>query len=472
VLKKTFLLNLILQIALNLCIKPLYILGVERAVQNTVGEYQYGFYFSLLNFSLLFQIINDFGIQNFVSKTIAEKPSQANVYFMPLVIFKAILAVVYVVCSLVFAVAIGYTTPQIILLLILLFVQILSSYFLFLRAIVAALGFFKQDSWLSIFDRLGLVLFCAFLFFYQYITSENGIWWLAVAQVFSMSLACGVGIFFVRQKIDFQSIRLDKNIFKNIFLESLPFALITFFMTIYTRSDAVLLERLADNGAVQTGLYAAAYRLLDALNAVTLIFGSLLLPMFTKLRSVGERTEPLLRLSLTLVSFMSIGATGLIFTHRTAITTLLYKHADERLPNLLAILILSYVPLAMMYVLGALSTAKGDLRPMQYVFGWAAVFNFSSHFLLIPTYGAFGAACTTLCTQLLVVIGLGYINDLHKQVAKGWQIILFGLLHAFTLYFLQRTTLQWTTQGIIAGLLLPLWAMLLTWKMLTSIRKS
>ena len=107
-MQKTFVLNLILQIAINLIVKPLYIFGVDRTVNNIVGSSEYGFYFSLLNFSYILQMVNDFGIQNFTSKTMSEQPENASKYFSNLFIFKLLLSFVYFLLTFIIALGLGY----------------------------------------------------------------------------------------------------------------------------------------------------------------------------------------------------------------------------------------------------------------------------------------------------------------------------------------------------------------------------
>lgn len=464
-MRKTFVLNLGLQIALNLIVKPLYILGVDRAVQNTVGSKEYGFYAALFNLSLILQMINDFGIQNFISKNIAEKPENASKHFSNLLVFKGLLSVVYLILTSLIAFILNYSTAQIKLLFALSLVQILSSFFLFFRANIAALGFFQRDSILSVFDRLGLIVLCFFLLFYQYLNQSNGIWYFAAAQVFSMSLACVIAYLFVKQKIDFQRVTLNFAFIKETLLSSFPFAVITLLMALYTRLDSVLLERLLPDGNIEAGIYASAYRLLDALNALTLIFGTLLLPMFARQIGNGESEKPLLRLSLTLISFISISASFLIFAHRHEIMSLLYDEANEYWASILGILILSYIPLSLMYVLGALSTAKNLLRPMQYVFGFAAFFNIILNIFLIAAYKAQGAAYTSLLTQWLVVFGLLYINHFRIDIKNIAKMLLFSVLHAICIYFLQKTNLDWRFQIFIAGAATLIWSFILGfWK--------
>ena len=64
-------------VILNLLVKPVAIFGIDATVQNRVGAEAYGIYFSLLNFSILFNILLDFGINNFTTKNIAQAPSIA-----------------------------------------------------------------------------------------------------------------------------------------------------------------------------------------------------------------------------------------------------------------------------------------------------------------------------------------------------------------------------------------------------------
>jgi len=71
-MQRKFLRNLALVLVLNLLIKPFWIFGIDRTVQNTVGAEEYGFYFAVFNFSFLFYILLDFGITTFNNKNIAQ----------------------------------------------------------------------------------------------------------------------------------------------------------------------------------------------------------------------------------------------------------------------------------------------------------------------------------------------------------------------------------------------------------------
>ena len=80
-MNKEFSLNIIFLISINLLIKPFFIFGIDRTVQNVVGTETYGVYFTLLSLTYLFGIINDFGIQNFNNRSISQNPSLLQQYF-------------------------------------------------------------------------------------------------------------------------------------------------------------------------------------------------------------------------------------------------------------------------------------------------------------------------------------------------------------------------------------------------------
>ena len=64
-MQNRFIKNIIFLLFLNLLVKPFWILGIDREVQNLLGDASYGTYQALFNFSYLFYILLDLGITNF-----------------------------------------------------------------------------------------------------------------------------------------------------------------------------------------------------------------------------------------------------------------------------------------------------------------------------------------------------------------------------------------------------------------------
>ena len=57
---RQFISNITFLVFVNLIVKPFWIFGIDRTVQNAVGAEQYGTYFALFNFTMLFHILLDF----------------------------------------------------------------------------------------------------------------------------------------------------------------------------------------------------------------------------------------------------------------------------------------------------------------------------------------------------------------------------------------------------------------------------
>jgi len=134
-LKRKFLTNLLLLIFLNLLVKPFWVFGIDRKVQNIVGAEEYGFYFSLFSFSVLINILLDAGISNLNNRSVARNPAIQPLYFTKIVPLKFILAIVYSLAAVVTGLFIGYSGEQIKMLTVLIFNQFLLSFILYLRQI-------------------------------------------------------------------------------------------------------------------------------------------------------------------------------------------------------------------------------------------------------------------------------------------------------------------------------------------------
>jgi drug/metabolite transporter (DMT)-like permease len=80
-LNREFLLNAVFLVLVNLLIKPFYVFGIERTVQERVGTEQYGLYATLFSFAYLLFMVNDFGIHYFNSRTVARHPQLAAKLF-------------------------------------------------------------------------------------------------------------------------------------------------------------------------------------------------------------------------------------------------------------------------------------------------------------------------------------------------------------------------------------------------------
>ena len=166
-----------------------------------------------------------------------------------------------------FAVISGYDQAIYKLLLGVSLIHILNSFILFLRSNVTALGHYTKDSLFSILDKGLLILICGYLLFIS--ESEHfKIEWFVLAQIFSLSITALLLFLFLRPYLESFKVHISKDNMRRMLRQSIPFALVVFLMSIYTRIDAFMLERLLENGRLEVDAYAGGFRILDALNII------------------------------------------------------------------------------------------------------------------------------------------------------------------------------------------------------------
>ena len=173
--RKQFALNLFFVIALNLLIKPLWIFGIDRTIQNQLGAELYGLYYTLFNFSLLSSFILDMGITNFNNRSIAQNPQLLKEYFPGIVVLKLVLSCIYILISLLILAPGDINVEVWNIVLLLLVNQVLSSIILFCRSNISGLQYFKTDSIFSILDRTLAILFIGTLILFapEFVNIQN-----------------------------------------------------------------------------------------------------------------------------------------------------------------------------------------------------------------------------------------------------------------------------------------------------------
>ena len=397
--------NMAFLVLANLIIKPFWIFGIELKVQNLLGPVIYGNYFSLYNFVVLFMVFLDWGINNYNNRNISRNPEQLTQQFSSIFFLKIFIAFFYSI--LVFAIAsfIGYDTNQKSLLIWLVCSQILLSYIMFFRSNLGALQLFKQDSLISILDKSLMIVFCAFLIWGSLNKfSEFTIQHFVKAQTVGYFLTALVGFFLIFRKARSFKPTVKASTFKNILNETYPFALLALLMGVYSRIDGVMLERMLPNGKEEAGIYAAAYRLLDAFNQFALLIGTILYPVFSK---KIKNNEPVWQLSWIFGGL--IGASSLIlaficYFFQQEIMHFLYNEATMYYGKTFGLLMFSFVGMASVYVYGSLLTANGSLKILNYIALSGVVLNILLNLALIPSLQAYGATIATVITQSLVAI--------------------------------------------------------------------
>jgi O-antigen/teichoic acid export membrane protein len=474
-MQKKFIVNLLILLFLNLLIKPFWILIIEPHVQNTVGNGAFGEYYSIAAFSFLLNILLDFGITNFNNKNIAQNNHLLAKHFSGLFVLKLILAGIYILATVIVGLVIGYDIRLTKLLLILGFNQFLISMVLYLRSNLQALHFFKTDALLSVLDRVIMITIVSMMLWTNVFGGRMDIMDFVYAQTVGYFLTAVIAFFAVISNTKMMRMKWNLPFSLMILKKSYPFAVLVLLMTFYNRIDSVMLERLLPSGneaqterlkvlrdpalkqneqekqerlalektlehtgPEQAGIYAKAFRMLEATNMIAYLFSVLLIPMFSRMIKYKESVEQLVKLSFTLLMTVAVVvAIGSVF-YRNEIMAMLYgKEHLGAVTTVFPLLMSCFVAISTTYVFGSLLTANGNLRELNIMAFCGMIINVTLNLMFIEVFhmDAIGTAIASLTTQMVTALA---------------QVLIVRKIFKFRVNYRLLTTLLVYTAGVVA----------------------
>lgn len=412
-------------IVLNLLIKPIWIFFIDRQVQNIVGFESYGKFFAAYNLTFVLLFLADAGLTNMLNQKVA---SRASVSVPQLFALKVLLLLLYAgACCIIAALA---HISQWSLLIYLIIVQALTSLFVFLRGIVTAHQFFSADAVFSVLDKFLMILLCGG-FVYGIFGKINLILFLQIQMVCTALAAVSVFIFIFQRGLFLVA---HKEKINSIARWIAPFAAIILLMSVHYRLDGFLLERIHINGAYETGVYASAYRLLDAGNMVGYLAATFFVPFIARHQADKEVVEKTIINLRHLLMFSSIGAVAFIVVFAPWVERLLYHTGAVYNARVLQLCISALPAYFLVHIYGSALTATANFKTFIIILFLTVCINVSLNLLLIPSYGALGCCIAALASQYFCGITSYIAASTRLKISAGARFNFVYILTALVLF--------------------------------------
>ena len=190
------------------------------------------------------------------------------------------------------------------------------------------------------------------------------------------------------------------------------------FVTTYYRFDSIALFQI--RGADATGYYGAAYRLLDVLQILPSALAGPLLPLIASRLQGREWSQDVQRwvdrLVIVLFAFaVPVVVGGALLAPK--VITLLYGDSFGPSVTLLRILLPAFLSITLGHVVTGVVVATDRIKLLAKTAAAATVLNIAAVLVMVPRFGAVGAAAVTLATEFGVVTVLGV--SLYRHVGFG-----------------------------------------------------
>jgi O-antigen/teichoic acid export membrane protein len=263
---------------------------------------------------------------------------------------------------------------------------------------------------------------------------------VGVGAAYSIGSLIGVAIGFVllHRTLGIPTRAVSRRGWRGLAAGSIPFAAQDTFAILLARMDTLLLALLATQAAV--GRYGAAYRLFESTFFITYALTGAFSAMYTYL---GPNSDPplqfvfqrSLKLSLVLLTPLAVSFAVLA----DPICRLIYGATFVSAATPLRILAPCVVLMGIVILSTSLMVSRENPRRMVPVAGAMAAFNLAINLILIPPFGATGAAAAMLATELIyaawimrmaarTIGGLRWYPTLAGALAGGVGMAAVGLL--------------------------------------------
>lgn len=238
---------------------------------------------------------------------------------------------------------------------------------------------------------------------------DLGIGWMFVALVVGNLLTTFWNWLLVRT---LARLRWECNfaVWKAILVRSWPIAVSIALNLVYLKSDVLVLSLTRAQSEV--GLYGAAYKVLDVLTVLPIMFMGLVLPLLSRAWSAGERDEfnRLLQRAFDFLALLALPLVAGTWAVGRDLMVLVTSPAFAESGRLLGVLILAAGAVFFGSMFGHAVIALGKQRASVKWYAIDAAVSLLGYILLVPRWGAPAAAAVTVFSELFVAASLGIIT--------------------------------------------------------------
>jgi O-antigen/teichoic acid export membrane protein len=392
--------NIRLAFVVQLLIKLAWVFIIDRGMQNEAGVEVYGKYFSYLQLLTIVVMLADFGLHNYATLYLNTNEPQK----LPSAFFKVKIFLVAIYLAIAFTLLVAVPQKYKLLFVLVVILQLVNTFYLWGRALLRGYQQYQTDAIVSSLDKALVVIFgiTALLFFKDFINIYNF--------VFIQILSLGCSLVFMQLQIpQLQKINSSQLSFKTILYKSIPFGLLMVFMAALYRQDAYLLNIWHPLKELASGIYATAYRLLDAAN----IIGYIVAMYFFSYCAVNSKNYTLvvkvahqLAGILTVISLIPVlfGLFGANY-----IASLLYHTQAKEVVFLIQFIMLVLPAIFLVHVYGTVLSATNQIKSFLIISILAWLINFISNYFFIHYFSVYGSLYAALITQYVYAAACYYL---------------------------------------------------------------
>lgn len=227
----------------------------------------------------------------------------------------------------------------------------------------------------------------------------------------------------------------DKKVWHEIFKTTWPIGLSIMFNLIYLRTDTLILSLYKSHDLSEVGFYSAAYRVLDILTGIATAFMGIMLPQLTAAWTTSNKElfGQLFQKSFNAFMMLALPTAAVGLFLGKPLLAFIAGSEYARSGTILSILIIAMSAVYFSTLYGHVIVVFGLQRRMIKGYAAAAVLGLSAYLITIPRYGVWGAAASTVGTEIFILIVTAYMASRYGHLTINWRFTRRAILAALSM---------------------------------------
>ncbi len=380
-------------------------------VARTLEAADFGKLSFAIQFSALFAILLDPGLNRLLIRDVAGQKELTNKYVSHFAGMKVVLSIV--VCGLILGTirALDYSAQIGTLVFLMALVTIMTAGLVYMGAVFTSWEKIGYEALLRVFTKLTVAVVGVGILWSGY-----GLVPLAAGMAAAHVPGLAIGVCLVRKAVARVRLSFEWRFWWQSLRNAFPLGLMIALSTIYVRVDVVMLG-LFQVGDDQIGLYSAAMRIIDGLAFVPIVIMGGLFPIFCDLyRNEREKLPQLYQstVRLMLLAAMPIAFGGFVMAGK--LVHVIFGNGYAPAAIAFKILVWRLICAFGIYVMSFVLVATGQERKAVLCAAAGVLVNVPLNLALIPRYGYLGAAIAGVVTDVVVCSCYFYVSS--RAVAR------------------------------------------------------
>jgi O-antigen/teichoic acid export membrane protein len=376
------------------------VLGIftVAVLARELGAFQYGEFTLALAYLSVFATVVDFGLTLTTVQLISERPEDEPKILGNLLVIRLVSAAVFLSAAPIIALAFPYSGA------VKMAIAIGAISYFAATTAQMLIGVFQKNLRMEIpmlAEGLNRLIVLGLLVFFPFssLSVTSAIWIFTAGNIAQLIITLLSAKQFSRIELGF-----SPAVARDIFARTWPIGLSILFNLIYLKGDILFLSFFRD--AEEIGLYGMAYRVIEVVAAIPVMYMGLILPILTMQRSKGNAAAYQKTLQQAF-NFFSLIAFPIIAGSMLLGGDILALVGGEEFRNAGPVMLLLGPALFGVFygaLFGHAIVSLNKQRPMVTAYLSVAVVTVFGYLWHIPEFGMYGAAFWTLISEILIAI--------------------------------------------------------------------